>query len=105
LKEWDKEIGEAVGEFQEGLNEMLEDFEKVAGKGDAPELLARDIDGGSGQLQEKRVAGAALREFRALLDKVDPTHGWHGLEKKRWNQTGDYLWVCKEHAASREYQR
>ena len=72
---------------------------------EVPELLARDIDGGTGMLQEKRVAGAALREFRALLDKVDAAHGWHGLEKKRSNQTGEYLWVCHEHAALPEYQR
>jgi internalin A len=105
LKEWDKVIGESIGNFQETLNEMLEDFEKIADKGEAPKLLAADVDGGPGELQEKRVAGAALREFRALLDKVDPAHSWHGLEKKRSNQTGEYLWVCKEHAAYPEYKR
>ena len=105
LKAWDEEVGELVGEFQETLNEMLEDFDTLAEKGEVPELLARDIDGGTGMLQEKRVAGAALREFRALLDKVDAAHGWHGLEKKRSNQTGEYLWVCHEHAALSEYQR
>ncbi|HEY0549601.1 MAG TPA: COR domain-containing protein, partial [Verrucomicrobiae bacterium] len=104
LKELDKELGDAVGDLQEGINELLEDFDKVATKGEAPELLARDIEG-TGKLQEKRVAGAALREFRALLDKVDPQHRWHGLEKKKSNQTGEFLWVCKEHAALSDYRR
>ena len=105
LKEWDKEIGEAVGSFQETANQMLEDFEKISKKGEAPELLTHDIDGGSGMLTEKRLAGAALREFRALLDKVDAAHGWHGLVKKKWNQTGEYLWVCEHHAALADYQK
>jgi hypothetical protein len=104
MKEWDKEIGEAVGEFQSTVNEMLADFEKLSEKGDVPKLLEQDIDRGTGRLNEKRVAGAAMREFRALLDKVDPTHRWHGLEKKRWNQTGEHLWVCKDHAALPDYR-
>jgi len=84
---------------------MLKDFEELAKKGEAPKLLEHEIDGGPAELHEKRMAGAALREFRALLDKVDATHRWHGLVKKRWNQTGEYLWVCETHAALREYQR
>lgn len=56
-------------------------------------------------MQEKQVAGAALREFRALLDKVDPTHGWHGLVKKKSNHTGSYLWVCEEHGKRPDYAR
>ncbi len=49
-------------------------------------------------------AGAALREFRALLDKVDPPHRWHGLMKKKWNQTGEYLWVRERHARLEDYK-
>ena len=105
VKEWDKAVGEAVANLQETVSEMLKDFDEIAKKGETPELLEHDIGGGPPQLQEKRVAGAALREFRALLDKVDPTHQWHGLEKKRWNQTGDYLWVCAQHAALPDYKR
>jgi len=105
LKEWDKEIGEAVGTFQETANQMLEDFDKVAEKGKVSELLAQDIDDDIERLQEKQVAGAALREFRALLDQVDKSQHWHGLVKKKWNQTGEYLWVCEEHSKLPEYQR
>jgi hypothetical protein len=104
LKEWDKTVGEATGDFQEVFDEMLEDFEKFAEGGEAPELLAREMQAPPGQSQQKRVAGAALREFRALLDKVDPTHRWHGLVKKKWNQTGEYLWVCERHAALADYK-
>ncbi len=103
LKAWDKEIGEAVGDLQGTMNQMLEDFEKITAKGESPELLAHDIDGGSGTLREKQVAGAALREFRALLDQVDNTRHWHGLVKKKWNQTGEYLWVCEQHAGLTDY--
>jgi len=78
--------------------------EKFAEAGDSPEVLAREMEARPGQSQQKRVAGAALREFRALLDKVDPTHRWHGLVKKKWNQTGEYLWVCERHAALADYK-
>ena len=105
LKAWDEAVGDAVSNLQETLNEMLEDFEKVAEDGESPELLVREIDGGTGKLQEKQVAGAALREFRALLDKVDPEHRWHGLVKKKSNLTGSYLWVCEEHGKRTDYQR
>ena len=105
VKEWDEQLGETLGNFQETMNEMLKDFEKMAEKDEPPELLAREIDGGLGQSQQKRVAGAALREFRALLDEVDKAHHWHGLVKKKWNQTGEYLWVCNRHAALPDYVR
>lgn len=105
LKALDEELGDAVGDLQETMNEMLEDFDKIAEKGEANEMLANDIDGGPVTLQEKRVAGAALREFRALLDQVDKTRHWHGLVKKKWNQTGEYLWVCEHHAGLADYQR
>ncbi len=103
VKEWDKDLGELVGNCQETMNSMLEDFEKISDKGEAPELFKAEIDQGDGQLQEKRIAGAALREFRALLDKVDKTQSWHGLVKKRSNLTGEYLWVCAKHAAEDVY--
>jgi hypothetical protein len=103
-REWHEEIQDAVDNVQDTLKEMLEDFEEVAEKGEAPELLAPEIDGRLGANRQKRVAGAALREFRALLDKVDETRRWHGLVKRKWNQTGEYLWVCERHAAQADYK-
>lgn len=103
-QEWDEQIAEALGDFQETLNEMVEDFEKVADKGDAPALLEWDIDDRVRQSHEKHVAGAALREFRALLEKLDESRHWHGLVKKKWDQTGEYLWVCDRHATLNDYK-
>lgn len=104
LKEWDKAVGDAVGDFQELANEMLEDFDEIAGSGEAPTLLEEEVYRGNGRLQEKQAAGAALREFRALLEKLDPTRRWHGLVKKKSSESGDFLWVCEEHAREAVYK-
>jgi hypothetical protein len=105
VKEWDKALGDFLGESQETMDALLEDFGSISEKGEAPDLLLEDIDHGDRQLKEKRVAGAALREFRALLDKVDPDKTWHGLVKKRSNLSGEYLWVCEKHAEDKSYLR
>jgi hypothetical protein len=44
-----------------------------------------------------------IKGVRTVL-KVDPTHRWHGLVKTKWNQTGEYLWVCERQPALADYK-
>jgi len=48
------------------------------------------------------VLGSALRELRKVLDELDPSQKWGGLQKVLTPE-GHYLWLCAEHAE--EYAR
>jgi len=49
-----------------------------------------------------RAEGTALRAVRHLLQELDPSQTWGGLQKVLTPE-GHYLWLCPEHA--RVYQR
>jgi internalin A len=102
-KQWEKEIAEILDDVDSSVQTMLMDFEVVARSGESPGLVTDDFEKSGGDLVEKRIAGSALREFRALLDKLDPQQKWQGLTKKRSKSTGDFLWVCEEHARDSDY--
>ena len=64
---------------------------------------AYDRNRRSGSLAPNQQAqGAALRQIRVLLDKLDPAQRWGGLQKVLTPE-GHYLWLCEHHA--REYLR
>ena len=64
-----------------------------------PDIKVPDEPGlkGSAERWPNPAEGAALRELRTVLDKVDTKRDWGGL-RKVLTPEGDYLWLCEQHA-------
>lgn len=70
-------------------------MEDRVGKILSDEMRAMGTDGLS-SLALTAEEGAAARELRAILLKLDPSGRWGGL-RRVLSASGDYLWVCPEH--------
>ena len=64
-----------------------------------PDIKDPDEPGlkGSAERWPNPAEGAALRELRTVLDKVNTKRDWGGL-RKVLTPEGDYLWLCEQHA-------
>jgi Leucine-rich repeat (LRR) protein len=79
--------------LMEALVKKLPDIERITALPARPEYFVNDL--------KQRAHGADLRALRSLLDQVDKTRVWGGLEKKRTPE-GHYLWLCQQHASKYE---
>lgn len=103
FKEWDKAVGDAVGDFQELVNEMLR-VGRRAGSGGFHAAGGGNLTAGKRTAAGEAGRGGCLEGIPGPAREAEPTRRWHGLVKKKSSESGDYLWVCEEHAREAVYK-
>jgi GTPase SAR1 family protein len=83
-----KEISGKLDLMEKTVSTLLEGDLEAGRKFDEPNRLV------------SRAEGEGLRQLQSVLNELDKSRKWGGLRRVP-TQTGDYLWVCKEHY--REY--
>ena len=83
-----KEISGKLDLMEKTVSTLLEGDFEAGRKFDEPNRLV------------SRAEGEGLRQLQSVLNELDKSRKWGGLRRVP-TQTGDYLWVCKEHY--REY--